>query len=102
MFALIGNESNCEENLITGTRAFNTLGMLPNEMEVLDYVENSDYHVLYRVTPIFTGDDLLARGVLMEAASVEDQGESFHFCRWAYNVQPGIEIDYRTGDNKAQ
>lgn len=102
MFALIGNESNCEENLITGTRAFNTLGMLPNEMEVLDYVENSDYHVLYRVTPIFTGDDLLARGVLMEAASVEDQGESFHFCRWAYNVQPGIKIDYKTGENKPE
>jgi hypothetical protein len=99
MWAMEGNQSNVPENLITGTRKFNTEAMLPNEMEALEFIKSSDMHLLYRVTPYFEGDDLLARGVLMEAMSVEDKGESFHFCRWAYNVQPGVEIDYSTGEN---
>ena len=100
MWALVGDYSNIPENLITGTRYFNTEGMLPNETIILNYIKESKQHVLYRVTPIYLGDDLLARGVLMEAMSVEDRGESLSLCRWAYNVQPGIEIDYSTGENK--
>lgn len=89
-------------NLITGTRYLNTQGMLPFETQVCDYVKNTGNHVLYRVTPIFEGDNLLANGVLMEAYSVEDSGEGVEFCIFAYNVQPGIGIDYVTGDNWAE
>lgn len=89
-----------EENLITGTRYFNVDGMLPFENEVADYVRETSNHVLYRVTPIFEGDNLLASGVLMEALSMEDNGEDIKFCVYVYNVQPGIEIDYATGENK--
>lgn len=90
------------QNLITGTRYLNTQGMLPFETKVCDYVKNTGNHVLYRVTPVFEGDNLLANGVLMEAYSVEDAGEGICFCIFAYNVQPGIGIDYATGDNWAE
>ncbi len=89
-----------KENLITGTRYFNVDGMLPFENMVADYVRETNNHVLYRVTPIFEGDNLLASGVLMEALSMEDNGEGVSFCVYVYNVQPGIEIDYATGENQ--
>ena len=88
-----------QQNLITGTRYLNVDGMLPFENMVADYVIETDNHVLYRVTPIFTGDNLVADGVLMEGYSVEDEGEGICFCVYAYNVQPGITIDYATGDS---
>ena len=90
-----------KQNLITGTRYLNVTGMLPFENMVADYVKETDNHVLYRVTPIFDGTDLVARGVLMEAWSVEDNGEGICFNVYCYNVQPGVEIDYATGDNRA-
>lgn len=90
------------QNLITGTGYLNTQGMLPFETKVSDYVKSTGNHVLYRVTPVFEGDNLLANGVLMEAYSVEDAGEGICFCIFAYNVQPGIGIDYATGDNWAE
>ena len=88
-----------QQNLITGTRYMNVDGMLPFENMVADYVKETDNHVLYRVTPIFTGDNLVADGVLMEGYSVEDEGDGICFCVYAYNVQPGITIDYATGDS---
>ena len=88
-----------QQNLITGTRYLNMDGMLPFENMVADYVKETDNHVLYRVTPIFTGDNLVADGVLMEGYSVEDEGDGICFCVYAYNVQPGITIDYATGDS---
>ena len=88
-----------QQNLITGTRYLHVDGMLPFENMVADYVKETDNHVLYRVTPIFTGDNLVADGVLMEGYSVEDEGEGICFCVYAYNVQPGITIDYATGDS---
>ena len=88
-----------QQNLITGTRYLNVDGMLPFENMVADYVKETDNHVLYRVTPIFTGDNLVADGVLMEGYSVEDDGDGICFCVYAYNVQPGITIDYATGDS---
>lgn len=97
---LAGENAN-EKNLITGTRYLNTQGMLPFENMVADYVKEENAHVLYRVTPIFAGDNLVANGVLMEAESVEDKGEGILFCVYCYNVQPGVEIDYRTGDSRA-
>lgn len=89
-----------ERNLITGTRSMNVDGMLPFENMVADYIKETDNHVLYRVTPIFEGNDLVAKGVQMEAQSVEDQGEGILFNVYVYNSQPGIEIDYSTGDSK--
>ena len=74
-------------------------GMLPFENEVAEYVHETNNHVLYRVTPIFEGNNLVADGVLMEAYSVEDSGKGVQFCVFVYNVQPGIEIDYKTGDS---
>lgn len=97
-FQLSGENAN-EKNLITGTRYLNVQGMLPFENMVADYVKETDNHVLYRVTPVFEGDNLLASGVLMEAESVEDQGEGVLFCVYVYNVQPGILIDYATGES---
>lgn len=97
-FQLTGENAN-EKNLITGTRYLNVDGMLPFENQVADYVKETENHVLYRVTPIFQGDELVARGVLMEGLSVEDEGEGISFCVYAYNVQPGIVIDYATGDS---
>lgn len=88
-----------EKNLITGTRYFNTEGMLPFENMVADYVKETGNHVMYRVTPVFEGDNLVASGVLMEGKSVEDNGEGILFCVYVYNVQPGIAIDYKTGDS---
>ena len=88
-----------EKNLITGTRYLNVEGMLPFENEVAEYVKETNNHVLYRVTPVYDGDNLLADGVLMEALSVEDQGEGVKFNVFAYNVQPDIAIDYQTGES---
>ena len=99
---MLAAENANPQNLITGTRYLNTQGMLPFETKVCDYIKNTGNHVLYRVTPIFDGDNLLADGVLMEAYSVEDVGEGIQFCVFAYNVQPGIGIDYATGDNWAE
>ena len=88
-----------EKNLITGTRYMNVEGMLPFEEQVARYLDRNDNHVLYRATPIFGGNNLLADGVLMEAYSVEDHGAGIQFCVYVYNVQPGIRIDYKTGKN---
>ena len=90
---MLAAENANPQNLITGTRYLNTQGMLPFETKVCDYIKNTGNHVLYRVTPIFDGDNLLADGVLMEAYSVEDAGEGIQFCVFAYNVQPGIGIE---------
>ena len=90
-----------EKNLITGTRYMNVDGMLPFENEVADYVASTGNHVLYRVTPAFVGSELVARGVEMEAYSVEDDGQGVCFHVYCYNVQPGVEIDYATGENWA-
>lgn len=97
-FQLAGENAN-EKNLITGTRYLNVEGMLPFENLVSDYVKETDTHVLYRVTPIFEGENLVASGVQMEAWSVEDGGEGICFNVYCYNVQPEIEIDYATGDS---
>ncbi len=97
-FQLTGENAN-ERNLITGTRYMNTEGMLPFENMVADYIEETSNHVLYRVTPIFEGDNLVASGVQMEAKSVEDDGAGVCFNVYVYNVQPGIEIDYATGES---
>ena len=93
---LTGQDAN-ERNLVTGTRYMNVEGMLPFEESVVMYVEGTGHHVMYRVRPYFYGDDLVCRGVLMEARSVEDP--RVQFCAFCYNVQPGIAIDYATGDN---
>lgn len=97
-FQLTGENAN-EKNLITGTRYLNINGMLTFENMVADAVRENNIHVLYRVTPIYDGENLVAEGVLMEGYSVEDNGETIQFCMFAFNVQPGIEIDYATGDN---
>ena len=89
-----------EKNLITGTRYLNVEGMLPFENMVADYIQETGNHVLYRVTPIFNGDDLVASGVQMEAKSVEDDGAGILFNVFCYNVQPGITIDYATGNSQ--
>ena len=89
-----------EKNLITGTRYMNVKGMLPFEEKVAKYLDQNDNHVLYRVTPDFRGKNLLANGVLIEAYSIEDHGEGICFCVYCYNVQPGVSIDYKTGENK--
>lgn len=99
-YQLAGENAN-EKNLITGTRYLNVTGMLPFENEVADYVESTGNHVLYRVTPIFDGDNLVASGVQMEAESVEDKGAGVSFNVYVYNVQPGVLIDYATGDSEA-
>lgn len=100
---LIGYQLTAEnantQNLITGTRYLNVEGMLPFENMVADYIKETGNHVLYRVTPIFDGDNLVASGVLMEAKSVEDNGDGILFNVYCYNVQPNITIDYATGDS---
>ena len=99
---LAGENAN-KNNLITGTRYLNTEGMLPFENEVAEYIrKNKKNHVLYRVTPIFEGNNLLASGVQMEAWSVEDNGKGVCFNVYCYNVQPGIVINYATGDSHAE
>lgn len=97
-FQLSGENAN-ERNLITGTRYMNVQGMLPFENIIADYVEETGNHVLYRVTPVFEDDNLVASGVQMEAKSVEDDGESVCFNVYVYNVQPGVTIDYATGQS---
>lgn len=97
-YQLAGENAN-EQNLITGTSYLNIAGMLPFENQVADYVKETGHHVLYRVTPIFQGENLLADGVLLEAKSVEDDGEGVLFCVFCYNVQPGIAIDYASGES---
>ncbi len=96
---LAGENAN-EKNLITGTRYLNVEGMIPFENKVGDYVRETRNHVLYRVTPMFEGKNLVASGVLMEAYSVEDAGKGIKYCVFCYNVQPGIDIDYSTGESK--
>lgn len=98
-YQLSGENAN-ERNLITGTRYMNTEGMLPFENEVAEYIDRTGGHVMYRVTPVFEDDELLARGVQMEAVSVEDGGRGVCFNVYCYNVQPGVEIDYTDGSNK--
>ncbi len=96
----LSGENATEENLITGTRYLNMEGMLPFENMVADYVKETDNHVLYRATPVFEGDDLLTKGVSMEAISVEDGGEGIQFHVFCYNVQPGVYIDYSSGESR--
>ena len=100
-YCLTAENSN-PANLITGTRYMNFEGMRPFEEQVARYLDDHDDHVLYRVTPFFTGNDLVADGVLMEAYSVEDHGAGICFCVYCYNVQPGVVIDYRTGASHAE
>ena len=100
-YKLAGENAN-EKNLITGTRYFNVEGMLPFEDEVADYVNATGNHVLYRVRPIFKGSDLVARGVQMEAESVEDNGKGVSFNVYCYNVQPGIRINYKDGSSQPE
>ena len=95
---LCGENAN-EKNLITGTRTFNVVGMLYYEELVGNYVRSTGNHVLYRVTPLFAANDLVARGVQMEAESIEDGGEAIRFNVFVYNVEPGVEIDYVTGES---
>lgn len=97
-WCLTGENAN-EKNLITGTRYMNIYGMLPFEEMVANYIDKTNNYVLYRVTPMYEGRNLIASGVLIEAASVEDKGEGISFCVYCYNVQPGIEIDYLTGES---
>ena len=99
-FQLTGENAN-EKNLITGTRYLNIEGMLPFENLVADYIEETGAHVLYRATPVFEGDNLVASGVQLEGWSVEDEGEGVCFNVYCYNVQPGVTIDYATGDSQA-
>ena len=98
-YQLTGENAN-EKNLITCTRNMNASVMLDFENEVADYIEDTGNHVLYRVTPLFEGNNLLAKGVQMEALSVEDNGKGVKFNVFVYNVQEGIEIDYKTGESK--
>lgn len=98
-YQLAGENAN-EKNLITGTRYLNIEGMLGFENLIADYVKETGNHVLYRVTPVYSGEEPVARGVLMEGLSVEDGGDGVRFNVFAYNVQPGVEIDYSTGDSR--
>ena len=99
-YQLSGENAN-EKNLITGTRYMNTEGMLPFENMVADYVKETSNHVLYRVTPMFDGDDLVVKGVLMEGRSAEDEGKGVEFNVFCYNVQPDVKIDYTTGESES-
>ena len=98
-FQLAGENAN-ERNLITGTRYMNVVGMLPFENQVAEYVKETGNHVLYRVTPRYEGSNLVAEGVQMEARSVEDEGEGISFHVYVYNHQPGVVIDYATGESR--
>ncbi len=98
-FQLTGDNAN-EKNLITGTRYFNIEGMLPFENGVRKYINETQNHVLYRVTPVYEGENLVASGVVLEAWSVEDNGKGVSFDVYIYNVQPGFYIDYSTGENQ--
>lgn len=96
----LSGENDNEFNLITGTRYMNIEGMLPYEIDVANYIEETGNHVLYRATPIYENDELVARGVQLEAYSVEDKGEGISFNVFCHNVQPGILIDYKTGNSE--
>ena len=98
-YQLTGQNDN-EQNLITGTRCLNVEGMLPFENQVAQYIRSTGNHVLYRVTPVFRGRELLCRGVRMEARSVEDGGKGVSFHVFVFNVQPGVEIDYADGESR--
>ena len=98
-YQLTGENAN-PKNLITCTRAMNTVGMLPFENQVAEYVKKTNHHVLYRVTPIFEGTNLLANGVEIEAYSVEDEGKGIMFHVYVYNIQEGIAINYQTGESR--
>lgn len=98
-YQLTGQNANVK-NLITCTRYMNSVSMLEFENKVASYIKKTNNHVLYRVTPIYDGDNLLASGVIMEAYSIEDSGKGIKFNVYLYNVQDGIEIDYKTGDSK--
>ncbi len=100
-YQLSGENAN-EKNLITGTRYMNVEGMLPFENQVAEYVRETNNHVMYRVTPVFEKDNLLAKGVQMEAFSVEDDGKGVSFNVFVNNIQPGIEIDYRNGKSRLE
>ena len=100
-FQLTGANAN-KRNLITGTRHFNVTGMLPFENRVADYIRRTRKHVYYRVTPVFKGRELVARGVAMEALSADDGGRAVHFHVFVYNVQPGIIINYADGSNRRE
>lgn len=100
-YQLAGENAN-EKNLITGTRYLNVDGMLPFENEVAEYIKSTNNHVLYRVKPIFNGDDLVARGVQIEAQSLEDKGRGIKFNVFCYNVQPGIAINYKDGSSRLE
>ena len=95
----LSGEDNNKQNLMTGTPYFNQIGMQIFENQVLDYIRETGNHVMYRVTPVFVGDNLLANGVLMEGWSVEDNGDGICFCVFMYNVQPGVILEYETGNN---
>ena len=97
-YMLSGENAN-EKNLITGTRYLNVSGMLPFENETAEYIRRTGNHVLYRVTPCFKGRNLVATGILMEACSIEDHGSGLKFNVFIFNVQPGIQIDYATGES---
>ena len=98
-YQLTGENAN-EKNLITGTRYMNVEGMLPYENKVAEYIKSTGNHVMYRVTPVFEGNNLLCSGVQIEAYSVEDKGKGISFNVYCYNVQPGVVIDYKDGSNK--
>ena len=98
---LTGENAN-QQNLITGTRYMNVEGMLPFENMVADYIKETDNHVLYRVTPDFKDEEMLARGVLLEGYSLEDNGEGICFSVYVHNIQPGIIIDYATGESREE
>lgn len=95
----LAGENDNEKNLITGTRYMNIKGMLPFENKVAKYVKETGNHCLYRVTPIYEKDNLLCNGVKIEAYSVEDKGKSINFNVFCYNIQPGVNINYKTGEN---
>lgn len=98
-YQLTGENAN-EKNLVTGTRELNNEGMLPFENMIADYIKETENHVMYRVTPVFDENDLVVRGILLEAYSVEDEGDGICFNVFIYNVQPGIVIDYATGASR--
>ena len=98
-YQLTGENAN-EKNLITCTRSMNTKGMLQFENMVTKYIKDTGNHVLYRVTPVFEGNNIVATGVEMEAYSVEDNGKGIKFNVFVYNIEDGIIIDYKTGDSK--
>lgn len=98
-YQLTGENSKLE-NLITGTCYFNTHSMMKFEKAIADCIKSNGFHVMYRATPVYASDELVARGIVLEAYSVEDNGSEVCFCVYIYNVQPGIDIDYLTGESK--